>query len=258
MAYWAAIGQIAGEVGSAWLSSDSAHKANRMNLRLQRENQAWMKDMSNTAIQRRAADIEAAGGNRALAFVNGSEATTPTTTPARMEPVKFNSPNIGSALLLKAQVENTKADTVAKLADGRQKTVDADIAESLNDPNKRGDATTTEMKWQDSWNKLARQEIDNQTARSTRDLTASQLQVFDRTKEALIQMALNDAKTGDINREALENYAKAHGLEAERAVSLIGSIVDAITKVANPFRKNKTIIEPGPRGRRTITRSGRP
>src|SRR5688572_23251590 len=70
----------------AWASSSSQHKANRANIRLQREQQAWEQMMSNTAIQRRRTDIEKAGGNPALAFTGGGEASTPSVAPARVEP----------------------------------------------------------------------------------------------------------------------------------------------------------------------------
>lgn len=42
--------------------------------------------MSNTAVSRRADDIQAAGGNRALAFTNGQEATTPSVAAANVQP----------------------------------------------------------------------------------------------------------------------------------------------------------------------------
>lgn len=230
MAYWAAIGQIAGEVGSAWLSSDSQHKTNRMNLRLQRENQAWQRDMSNTAIQRRAADIEAAGGNRALAFTNGSEASTPTTTPARMDPVRFNSPNLGTAILAAKQAANIQKDTDIKTQEERSAKVKADLDEFTYDA-KGLDQKTTHLEHQ------VRETIDTKLKHMERDLTAAQLDVFNKTKDAMITMAINDAKESTINVEALENYAKAHGLEAERAVGLVGAIVDTVAKGMNPFRK---------------------
>lgn len=71
--------------GSAYASYAGAANANAKNVKLAREQMAFEEHMSNTAIQRRKADIIAAGGNPALAFVNGSEASTPTYTPAHME-----------------------------------------------------------------------------------------------------------------------------------------------------------------------------
>lgn len=90
--------------------------------------------MSNTAVQRRALDIEKAGGNRALAFVNGSEASTPTISPARVEPTRFNSPNFGSALLmrqqadlLKSQAAKNSADTASTVLDTQIRAASADL-----------------------------------------------------------------------------------------------------------------------------------
>lgn len=115
---WMAAAAIGGSLLDVWGNSTAQHKANRTNIKLQREQQAWEEGMANSAIQRRASDIEKAGGNRALAFTNGSEATTPNISPARVEPAYRG--NLGSAALtaatikqVQAQTENTEAQTKA-------------------------------------------------------------------------------------------------------------------------------------------------
>lgn len=116
MSWWAVGAQLLGELGSAWSQSSAQHKANRTNIKLQREQQAWEESMSNSAIQRRADDIERAGGNRALAFVNGSEASTPSISAARVDPAPFR-PNLASAALTAAQLKNINAQTAKTEAD---------------------------------------------------------------------------------------------------------------------------------------------
>lgn len=223
MAYWAAIGQIAGEVGTAWLNSDSQHKTNRMNLRLQRENQAWMKDMSNTAIQRRAADIEAAGGNRALAFTNGSEATTPTTTPARMEPARLQAPNIGSAILMAKQADNIQANTQNQTANTRKTTAEARLLEEF------GGAERMQGLEKEGWqiNKL-REETRN--AGITADMSAAQLNKFNKTLDDMVAMVKNARTAQDINVTALENIAKLGGVELGKVQPLIKLLLNLFLK----------------------------
>lgn len=114
---------IGGQLLGGWMNSSAQHKANRTNIYLQRQQQAWEEEMSNTAVQRRARDIEAAGGNRALAFVNGQEASTPTVTPAHVEPTKIDPLRLGSSMLLAQQVKAMEAGT-------RKTNAEAELIES--------------------------------------------------------------------------------------------------------------------------------
>lgn len=214
MAYWGAIAQGAMDIGSAWLSSDDNRRANQTNVQIARENREWSESMSNSAIRRRAADIEAAGGNRALAFVNGSEATTPTVTPARVEPMKYSSGNIGNAInsakLLQAQIDQVKATTYNTSADTRNKTLQGDIIEGYGGANSALDVqrkTNENIAFeQELRKKTADADISEQTARLIKDKS-----------EEMLKLIRSQATLGELNAESAKSISNMLGVTGKDA-----------------------------------------
>lgn len=114
------IGGFLGPIFGGLIGGMGQSSANRANERIARENRAFQERMSNTAYQRAAKDLEAAGLNRILAL--GSPASSPGGSTAVMQNTKAAlgagvSSATASAVNLQsqlAQIENIKADTELK------------------------------------------------------------------------------------------------------------------------------------------------
>lgn len=119
----AAIGAASDILGGI-MGSSAQKKANKANLRLQREQQAWEERMSNTSWQRGTEDMLKAGINPMLAVSQGG-ASTPNVSAATQQPVDALARGVSSAGSKAAQML-----TLENLAQQTRKT--SEEADSLN------------------------------------------------------------------------------------------------------------------------------
>lgn len=217
---WLAAAAFGGSLLDAYSGQSAAQRANRTNVKLQREQQKWEESMSNSAVQRRADDIEKAGGNRALAFTTGSEASTPTISPAKVEPAPFKA-NLGSAALTAAQLKNLNASTALTTAKAGQ---EQEMLDYMKRPGVRGqNRFQSRMDIEDLHRRL---KYDTDAIR--KDMTAAQLKQFENATDAVVATIKNQAERGKIELEQIKSVIEGFGLGAQQKATLIKSIMQLI------------------------------
>lgn len=211
MAGWAAAAEAAVGLADTWMQSDSQRHANATNVKLQREQQAWEKQMSDTAMVRRVQDLKNAGLNPVLA-ATGPGASTPSVAPANVEPTYKGGARelAASSAMLYMQMQQMRAQTELTTQQARVNKVEADNKEKWGP--KEGD-----LDFNLKFEKSEQADIDTAIKRTERDMTAAQYQKFQEITPQLIALAKQQARAGRLDLDAAENLAQIGGQTLDKS-----------------------------------------
>lgn len=134
---WTALATLGGAALTAGVNWFSQKRANETNMNLNSKNRAWQEYMSNTAVQRHADDLEAAGFNRLLA-AGGEGASTPSGNVAHVSAPQLTPIDIIGIQKARQDISKTKAETLVNLA----------TAENLGEQNKNLQVQNTVLRAQ--------------------------------------------------------------------------------------------------------------
>lgn len=215
---------LGGDILGSLFGGSAQRESNRQNLKNAREQREWEAKMSNTAVQRRADDIEKAGFNRLLA-ATGAGASTPSVSPATNEPTfkpEWTKGGGAAALMLGEQLQNLRANTALTSAKAGQ---EQEVLEQMRRPGV-GAGKNRYQSAQDIEDLHKRLKYDTDGIR--KDMTAAQLKQFTDATEAVVQNIKQQAEKGKIELEQIKSVIEGFGLGAQAKATLLKSLMQII------------------------------
>lgn len=197
----------------------SADKANRTNIRLAREQRAWEEKMSNTAVGRRARDLESSGFNRLLA-ATGPGASTPSVSAPTVEPIyrpgeiSRGAASAAQALAIRANLQLTGAQTDKTEQEARSLKIDTDIKEQLK--SELLGRESIKIFEEGNQAQLRTAIMQQQHVSSAADAERKRKSI-----DELLTLLKQQVEKGELDLKMLRNVASAGGLDEDGTIKLI-------------------------------------
>lgn len=228
---------LAGDFLGGVLGGSAQKKANKANIALQKDNQAWMERMSNTSWTRGVEDMKAAGLNPMLAVAQGG-ASSPSSSAATVNPEDAwqRAAHSASGKALQylsaeqaiSQIGNVNQDT-------RQKKYNADIAEVNRDIAKAGSSYRIATEQTKAAAELQMLATQIQNAKKQGELTNAQARQLTEMLPELHRKAQADADLAEAQVPSAKAEAELY-TDLDKNTGFFGEALEKVIKLRKAFK----------------------